>query len=76
MASRFYEYQSNIISERFHSLRSVGYGPHGQVFRAHDKKMDSFVVVKRLEMASIVQEETLKREILNIKKIRHVSLAR
>ncbi|KAL7969570.1 kinase-like domain-containing protein [Trichoderma sp. SZMC 28014] len=71
MASRFYEYQSTVISERFHSPRTVGYGPHGQVFRAHDKKMDSFVVVKRLEMASIVQEETVKREILDIKKIRH-----
>lgn len=75
MASRFYDYQAAIVAERFHSIDHIGCGPHGNVYRAYDKKMDSIVVVKRLEMASIVQEETLKREITDLKKIRHVRLA-
>jgi serine/threonine protein kinase len=74
MASVFFEYQSAIVAERFHSLYVLGSGPHGRVYKAHDKKMDSIIVFKRLEMASIVQEEQIKREILHIEKIRHVSL--
>lgn len=75
MASRFYEYQSAIVAERFHSIKHTGSGPHGDVYKAHDKKMDTVIVIKRLEMASIVQEETTKREILEIRKLRHVSIA-
>lgn len=75
MASSFYEYRSAILAERFHSLENLGCGPHGRVYRAYDEKMDSVIAVKRLEMASFAQEEKLKREVMDIKRVRHVSLA-
>ncbi|KAL7926131.1 kinase-like domain-containing protein [Trichoderma austrokoningii] len=71
MASVFYEYQSALLAERFHTLEIFDTGPHGQVFRAYDRKMDAIIAVKKLQLASIVQEDQLKREILEIKKVRH-----
>ncbi|KAL6905008.1 kinase-like domain-containing protein [Trichoderma evansii] len=71
MASSLYEYQSAIVAEKFHSLDYLGCGPHGRVYRAYDEKMDSVIAVKRLEISSFVPEEQLKREILDIKRMRH-----
>lgn len=75
MASSLYEYRSAILAEGFHTLENLGCGPHGRVYRAYDGKMDSVIAVKRLQMASFVQEEQLKREIFDIRRVRHVSLA-
>lgn len=73
MATSLYEDQSAIVAEKFHSLDNLGCGPHGRVYRAYDEKMDSVIAVKRLEISSLVQAEQLKREILDIKRLRHVS---
>ncbi|KAL6702235.1 hypothetical protein J3F84DRAFT_392406 [Trichoderma pleuroticola] len=62
---------SAMLSEGFLAIKLFATGTQGEIYGAFDKKLDSMVAIKKLDISTPAQEEQLKHEITVIKKARH-----